>query len=213
MLRDVHCHVSQLSSSSIRMANIVNEGAYDVLDRATRLEREQGRSIVHLELGQPSFRTPEHVVQTAVDNLKRGNTKYTSPSGTNELKIAICEYYNGKRQDSKVKGIEKIDPTNVVIGPGAKPGLFFALMALVNPGDAVIYPSPGFPSYSNSIHACQGECVPVRLNKSQDGLDLDVLCNELEKAKGRVKVEEVADETASSPTVGPSQRPTEVPKV
>jgi len=120
-----------------RMSRLGTETAFEVLARAKALEAE-GRDIIHLEIGEPDFDTPSNIVEAAIDALRRGETHYTPSAGILELREAVAE------EMSKTRGIE-VNPNQVVITPGAKPIMFFGIIALCEPGDEVIYPNPGFP--------------------------------------------------------------------
>lgn len=148
-----------------RVSQLQNEGAYAVLAAATKLERE-GRDIVHLEIGQPGFPSPEHVVEAGVDAIRGGKTKYSSPDGTPALREAIADYV------ARTRGVP-VTPDEVVVGPGAKPGLFFPTLALVQPGDEVIYPDPGFPTYRAMIQVAGAVPVPVPLRPDGASFDMD----------------------------------------
>lgn len=117
------------------------EAAYEVLAKAKALEA-QGKKIVHLEIGQPDFRTPEPIIRAAIESLERGETGYAPTLGLQELREAIA------KKESAMRGVS-VDPAQVVVVPGAKTGLFLVMAATLNPGDEVIYPDPGFPAYEN----------------------------------------------------------------
>ncbi len=152
---------------SDRVAHLEAEGAYAVLARAMEMERA-GREILHLELGQPDFRTPDHVARAGMDAIEEGLTRYTPPAGLMKFRELIAADA-GKR-----RGVT-ITPDMVVVGPGSKPGLFFPTLALVSPGDEVIYPDPGFPTYHAMIRVAGGVPVPVTLREEkQFSFDLDV---------------------------------------
>jgi aspartate/methionine/tyrosine aminotransferase len=140
-----------------RVRSLQPEGAYAVLARAKALEA-QGREIIHLEIGQPDFPTPPHVAQAGVDAILAGRTRYTPPAGAADLRAAIAEVAGRQR------GLA-FSPEEVVIGPGAKPAIFFPLLALIGPGDEVILPDPGFPSYTAAVRVAGGVPVPVRLRE------------------------------------------------
>jgi len=135
--------------------DLVNEGAYKVLAIATALEAT-GRKVVHLEIGQPDYPTPQHIVDAGVGALHAGQTTYTNPSGTLELREAIAA------RVAETRAVP-VAADQVVVGPGAKPGLFFCTMALLSPGDEAVVPDPGFPTYANMVRACGGVTVPVPL--------------------------------------------------
>ena len=150
-----------------RVTHLEAEGAYSVLARALEMER-QGREILHLELGQPDFRTPEHVSDAGMAAIKEGLTRYTPPAGLMKFRELIAADAGARR------GVQ-ITPEMVVVGPGSKPGLFFPTLALVAPGDEVIYPDPGFPTYHAMIRVAGGIPVPVTLREeNQFSFDLDV---------------------------------------
>jgi len=155
-----------------RASLLMNEGAYTVLAQATALEAE-GRDIVHLEIGQPDVPTPASIVEAGVTALETGLTKYTAPAGTNELRAAIAEY------TIRTRGLESgaVGPEQVIVGPGCKPGIFMTILALVNPGDEVICPDPGFPSYKNAIQVAGGSTVHVPLTAEGDAFDEPALRN------------------------------------
>ncbi len=143
------------------------EGAYAVLARANELE-SQGRKILHLEIGQPDFQTFPNIRQAGIKAIENGQTRYTSPAGMPALRKAIAEHA------SERLGLN-IGPERIVVGPGAKPGLFFPTLALVSPGDEVIYPNPGFPTYEAMIGVAGGVPVPIPLREeNQFSFDLDV---------------------------------------
>jgi len=138
-----------------RVRNLQSEGAYAVLARAQELEA-QGREILHLEIGQPDFQTFSHISERGIQAIRDGQTRYNPPSGLPRLREVIAADAGERR------GLE-FTPEQVVVGPGAKPGLFFPTLALVEPGDEVIYPDPGFPTYPAMIEIAGGVPVPVPL--------------------------------------------------
>jgi aspartate/methionine/tyrosine aminotransferase len=148
-----------------RVQHLEPEGAYAVLARAQALEAE-GRKIIHLEIGQPDFPTFAHISQRGISAIQEGYTRYNPPAGLPALRKVIAEDA-GKRRDLDIR------PEQVVVGPGAKPGLFFPTLALVNPGDEVIYPNPGFPTYAAMIGVAGGKAVPVPL-KEENSFSFDL---------------------------------------
>ncbi len=138
-----------------RVAHLAPEGAYHMLARAQALEAA-GRRIIHLEVGQPDAPTFENVSRAGIKAIEEGFTRYTVPAGIPALRRAIAEDAGRRR------GIE-FRPSQVVVGPGAKPALFFPTLALVRPGDEVIYPNPGFPTYAAMIGVAGGVALPVPL--------------------------------------------------
>jgi len=150
-----------------RVTPLRPEGAYAVLAQAQALEA-QGQKIIHLEIGQPDFPTPANVSEAGITAIRLGKTKYTPPAGIPQFREIIAEYAGRQR------GL-KIDPAQVVVGCGSKPGLFFPTLALVAPGDEVLYPDPGFPTYEAMIRVAGGIPVPIPLREeNQFSFDLDV---------------------------------------
>ena len=144
------------------------EGAYHVLARAQSLEA-MGREIIHLEIGQPDFDTVARVREAGIHAIRAGHTRYNPPAGIPALRAAIAEDAGRRR------GL-KFSPEQVVISPGAKPNLFFPVLALIDPGDEVIYPDPGFPTYVAMIQVAGGTPVPVPLDESRGfSFDMQVL--------------------------------------
>ncbi len=143
-----------------RMARLGTETAFEVLSKAKALER-QGRSIIHLEIGEPDFDTPVNVVEAAVDALRGGWTHYGPSAGQPELRQAIADYV------SRTRGVP-VTPEEVVVTPGGKPIMFFAMLALIDEGDEVIYPNPGFPIYESMINYAGGAPVPIPLREERD---------------------------------------------
>ena len=151
---------------SARMSRLGTETAFEVLARARALEAK-GRDIVHLEIGEPDFDTPPAIVAAGVAALERGETHYTPSAGVIELREAIARYVNERR------GV-RADPDQVIVTPGAKPIMFYALLALLEQGDEAIYPDPGFPIYSSMIDFAGARGVPLALreeNEFQPDLD------------------------------------------
>lgn len=150
-----------------RTDHLQAEGAYFVLAKAQALEAE-GKDIIHLEIGQPDIDTFESVAQAGIDAILDGRTRYNPPAGIPDLRRAIADDV-GKRIGVSVE-LER-----VVISPGAKPNLFFPTLAIVEPGDEVLYPDPGFPSYAAMIGVAGGVPVPVPLVEAENfSFDLDV---------------------------------------
>ena len=143
-----------------RMSRLGTETAFEVLNKARALER-RGRSIVHLEIGEPDFDTPGNVIEAAVDALHKGWTHYGPSAGLPELRQAIAEYV------SRTRGV-KVTNDEVVVVPGGKPIIFFSILSLVDEGDEVIYPNPGFPIYESMINYIGGRAVPIALQEERD---------------------------------------------
>lgn len=142
-----------------RMRLLGTETAFEVLAKARALEAA-GHSIIHLEIGEPDFDTPEHVKEAAIRALHDGYTHYTPAAGLREAREAIAEHVGAQR------GIT-VDPDEVVITPGAKPVMFLLTLALVNPGDEVIVPDPGFPIYESAARFVGGRPVPWVLREDR----------------------------------------------
>jgi aspartate/methionine/tyrosine aminotransferase len=137
-----------------RMSRIGTESAFEVLRRARALEA-QGRSIIHLEIGEPDFPTPKHIVEAGKAALDQGFTHYGPTQGLPELRTAIASYV------SRTREIE-VSPDRVCVVPGGKPMMFFPMMALLEEGDEAIYPNPGFPIYESMIRFCGATPIPYR---------------------------------------------------
>ncbi len=141
------------------MSHIGQETAFEVLVRARALEA-RGRSVVHLEIGEPDFDTPGHIVAAAQQALEAGFTHYGPGAGLPELRLAVANYLQ------RWRGID-IDPARVVITPGGKPVMFFAILALIDPGDEIIYPDPGFPIYESMARFVGARPVPMPLREER----------------------------------------------
>src|ERR1700736_721686 len=148
-----------------RMSRLGTETAFEVLNKARALER-LGKNIIHLEIGEPDFDTPRNVVEAGVDALRKGWTHYGPSAGLPELRQAIAEYV------SQTRGA-KVASEEVVVVAGGKPIIFFAVLALIDEGDEVIYPNPGFPIYESMVNYVGGRAVAIRLREERDfSLDL-----------------------------------------
>ncbi len=149
---------------AVRMERLGTETAFDCLRRAKALESKM--EVVHLEIGEPDFDTPKHIIEAAKKALDEGWTHYGPSPGLPELREAIAEYAG------RLRGV-KFSPDQVVVTPGAKPVMSFAIMALVEEGDEVIYPNPGFPIYESMIDYMGGKSIPIRL-REEHNFRLDV---------------------------------------
>lgn len=175
---------------SQRVMHLKAEGAYQVLAKAQELEA-QGREIIHLEIGEPDFPTPENVREAGKSAIDEGRTKYNPPRGIKELREMIAE-------DAAIRKGFPVDAGEVVIGPGAKPHLFFPTLALVEPGDEVIYPNPGFPTYEAMIQVAGGVPVPIPLLEEKEfAFDLELL-----EEKANPKTRLILINSPSNPTGG-----------
>src|SRR3989442_1772488 len=149
-----------------RMSRLGTESAFEVLARARALERA-GRDIIPLEIGEPDFDTPAHIREAAKRALDEGATHYGPAAGLPELREAIAKHVGLTR------GVP-VSPEEVVVTPGAKPIMFFTILALVNVGDAVIHPNPGFPIYESVVNFVGGVPVPIPLREESGfGFDMD----------------------------------------
>lgn len=153
---------------ALRMQRIGVESAFDVLVRAREIEAA-GRSIVHLEIGEPDFDTPAHIIEAAKRALDEGWTRYGPAQGLPELREAIAAYISRTRDIN-------VGPQHVCVVPGGKPIIFFPMLALLEAGDEVIYPNPGFPIYESMIRFMGATPVPIPLLEGRDfSFDLDRL--------------------------------------
>ena len=143
-----------------RMNNLGTETAFEVLAKAKALE-SQGKSIIHLEIGEPDFDTPSNIIKAAQNALSNGYTHYGPSPGLMEVRERIAQEVSERRNIS-------VAANNVVITPGAKPIMFFAMLALIDEGDEVIYPNPGFPIYESMINFVGGIPVPMKLLASNN---------------------------------------------
>jgi len=142
-----------------RMANLGTETAFEVLNRVKALER-QGRSIVHLHIGAPDFRTPENVVEAGRKALADGWHQYTPAKGLPQLREEVAAYCQRFHKGA-------VDPEDVMIVPGGKPTLFYAALMFLEPGTEGLYPNPGFPIYESAIRLAGATAVPIELQESR----------------------------------------------
>jgi aspartate aminotransferase len=151
-----------------KMSRIGTESAFEVLARARALEK-QGRNIIHLEIGEPDFPTPRHIVEAGKRALDEGWTKYGPTQGFPELREAIAAYISRTRSIS-------VGAENVCVVPGGKPIMYFLMTALLEPGDEVIFPDPSFPIYESLIHFLGAKAVGVPVVESRGfSFDLETL--------------------------------------
>ncbi len=155
-----------------RMSRLGTETAFEVLSRAKQMEAE-GREVIHLEIGEPDFDTPRNIIDAAIKALNEGFTHYGPSAGMPETRKVFSEFI------SKDRGVE-VGPENIVVTPGAKPILFFSILALVDEGDEVIYPNPGFPIYESVINFVGAKPVPIPLREEKE------FSFDLEEMKGLV---------------------------
>jgi len=183
---------------SSRMQNVRGEGAFEVLVRARALEA-QGRDVIHMEIGEPDFPTPPHVVEAGKAALDAGFTRYGPTQGDPELRAAIAA------ELTRTRGID-FDEKQVVVTPGAKPILFYSMLALLEPGDEALYPNPGFPIYESMIHYTGATPVAMPLveergfsidlnaleDKLTDRSKLLILCSPQNPTGGSIPAEDIA---------------------
>jgi len=151
-----------------RMARLGTETAFEVLVKARALEAN-GRDIVHLEIGEPDFDTPGNIIDAGCDALHKSFTHYGPSAGLPQLRETIAQYVSETRR-------VEARPEEVVVVPGGKPIIFFTILALVEEGDEVIYPNPGFPIYESMINYVGAKAVPIRLREEKEfRLDVDEL--------------------------------------
>ena len=143
-----------------RMSRLGTETAFEVLAKAKQLEAK-GKNIIHLEIGEPDFTTPRNIIDAGIKALNEGYTHYNPSAGVSELREVIA------KEVSKTRKIE-VNPDQVVITPGGKPIILFGIMALVNEGDEVIYPNPGYPIYESVIEFFGAKAVPIQLREEND---------------------------------------------
>lgn len=155
-----------------RMKGVRGEAAFEMLGRANELER-QGRSIIHLEIGEPDFDTPEPIIRAGIEWLQKGATHYSPVPGVWDLRVRIAQHLSSTHR-------QNIDPGNVIVTPGAKMMIYSTIQSIVDPGDEVIYPDPGYPAYEAAIRMAGATPVPVRLEESkQFRFDLNELARQI----------------------------------
>ena len=173
-----------------RMETLGTETAFEVLAKAKALEK-QGKDVVHLEIGEPDFDTPRNIKEAAIKAINSGYTHYGPSAGIPELREAIAQYI------SNTRGI-KAEADEVVVTPGAKPIMFFSILALVNPGEEVLYPNPGFPIYESVVNFVGAKPVPIPLKEEND-FRMD---QEYVKAKITKKTKMIILNSPENPTGG-----------
>jgi aspartate/methionine/tyrosine aminotransferase len=177
-----------------RMGLLHTESAFQILARANALEA-QGRSIIHLEIGQPDFKTPKNIIEAAYRAMNEGKTGYTPTPGVLPLRETIARYVEDYKK-------VKTGPEEIVVVPGGKPIMFFTMLMLTQPGDEVIYPNPGFPIYESVIKFSGARPVPMPLlQKNNFSVDLDQLKRDI---NGKTKL--IIVNNPSNPTGGMIKR-------
>lgn len=179
-----------MNQFATRLDRLGGESAFEVLARSKELEA-QGKSVVHFEIGEPDFNTPKNIVEAGIKALNNGFTHYAPAQGYLPFREAIADYAE------KYKGVNT-NPDEIVAVPGGKPIMFYTIMALVNKGDEVIYPNPGFPIYQSMINFVEGVPVPLSI-KEENNFRLDV--NEL-KSKITPKTKLIILNSPANPTGG-----------
>jgi aspartate aminotransferase len=153
-----------------RMSRLGTEGAFEVLAKARRLEA-QGKKIVHLEIGEPDFATPDNIIEAGISAMQHGYTHYTPASGILEAREAVASFVNRTLKT-------EVEPAEVVLVPGSKNVLLFTLLACIEPGDEVILPDPGYPAYASQVNFIGGVPRPVTLREESGfRMDLDELAS------------------------------------
>ncbi|MCC6865053.1 MAG: pyridoxal phosphate-dependent aminotransferase [Ignavibacteria bacterium] len=147
------------------ISRLGTETAFEVLAKAKALEA-QGKSIIHLQIGEPDFPTPKNICDAAINSINAGDTHYTPAPGTPETRKTIADYV------TRTRGVEFM-PDNVVLTPGAKPIIFFTILALLQEGDEAMYPNPGFPIYESMINFAGAKAVPIPL-KQENNFNIDL---------------------------------------
>jgi aspartate aminotransferase len=171
-----------------RMERLGTETAFSMLSKAKALEA-QGREIIHLEIGEPDFDTPSHIVEAGCRALREGQTHYTPTAGISELRAAIADDVASSRRIA-------VDPKQVVITPGGKPIMFFAILALIEEGDEVLMPNPAFPIYESMVNFVGGRPVFVPLRQENKfRFDLDEFHAGLSKRTKMVIINSPANPT------------------
>lgn len=143
-----------------RVTRLESEGAFVVLAKARQMEA-QGKKIIHLQIGEPDFNTPANITDAAIKALRSGETHYAASGGIMPAREAVAAYAN------KTRGL-KVSAENCVIMPGAKPVIYCAMIALINEGDEIIVPNPGYPTYRSLTRFFGATPVPVRLHEEND---------------------------------------------
>ena len=144
---------------SEKMGRLGTESAFDILARAAALQ-QQGKSVINLGIGQPDFPTPPHIVEAAAKALRDGHHGYTPANGILPLREAVAA------DIEKSRGV-RVNPDNIVIMPGGKPTMFFAVLMFGEPGAEIMYPDPGFPIYESVIRFSGATPVPIELHESK----------------------------------------------
>ncbi len=154
-----------------RMARLGTENAFVVLAEVTKL-KEQGSDIINFGVGEPDFDTPRNIKEAGIGAIEKNLTHYSPPAGVPDFRRSVAKYINNTRNIN-------ISMENVVVGPGTKPIIFYAISALIDHGDEVIYPNPGYPIYESLINYLGGSAIPLPLLEEKE-FSFDI--KDLEKA-------------------------------
>src|SRR5260370_7046821 len=138
--------MARMPQFAIRVGSLGTDAALVVLRRARAVEA-RGREVIHLEVGEPDFPTPPHIVEAGIRALREGKTRYGDPAGSLPLREAICEHLAGR-------GV-RAQPDRVLVTPGAKPSLFYGFLATLSPADEVLIPPPAFPTHASAVPSCR----------------------------------------------------------
>jgi aspartate aminotransferase len=146
--------------TSESLSRLGTESAFDILARAQTLE-QSGKNIINLGIGQPDFKTPEHIVEAGIKALRDGHHGYTPANGLPVLREAVCNDLHRRHN-------VKVDPKNIVIVPGGKPTMFFSILMFGEPGAEIIYPNPGFPIYESVIKYSGATPIPIEITEENN---------------------------------------------
>ncbi|MDA0361886.1 MAG: pyridoxal phosphate-dependent aminotransferase [Proteobacteria bacterium] len=146
--------------TSESLSRLGTESAFDILARAQTLE-QSGKNIINLGIGQPDFKTPEHIVEAGIKALRDGHHGYTPANGLPDLREAVCNDLHRRHN-------VKVDPKNIVIVPGGKPTMFFSILMFGEPGAEIIYPNPGFPIYESVIKYSGATPIPIEITEENN---------------------------------------------
>ncbi len=151
------------------VSRLGSESAFEVLARAKALEAE-GKRVVHMEIGEPDFDTPDHIKEAGIKSIRENNTHYSPSAGILDLRDVVASYA------AKFRGVEPFTAENVVAAPGAKPVIWNILSAILNPGDEFVYFDPAYPAYASCANYLGAKVVPIPLHEEKDWrMDLDEL--------------------------------------
>ncbi len=160
---------TKLFASADAVSRLGSESAFEVLARAKALEA-RGTRVVHMEIGEPDFDTPDHIKEAGIASIRDNNTHYSASAGLPALREVIANYA------AKFRGVEPFSIENVVVAPGAKPIIWNILSAILNPGDEFVYFDPAYPAYASCASYLGAHVTPIPLHEEKDWrMDLDEL--------------------------------------